>query len=1308
MKKFGILTIFIFTCFIIVGQIIIPINIKRTESYGIWQYDNLVLDTLSTQLQVNFIATDTASIWSTYSDKLRIADRIYECIHDDLPLIPYDSICFPGDTLRFTETFLPVLDRQNSGKGLSLEDEDTINFKLTLPSIDWNQDTIALQRFLFENARKRYAEGDYAASSRNLRLAVEMDSSFDVSVVKDLARSIYSNIRTLHINSKRIIVNDLYTLAHKNISCFDCDLMNYDLYINALNQSDFIDVQLDFSYPDSLCYKNKMGTEAVSVLDYFLKENEYGEIDIIRIYEKQLNYLSYCQEYDQALNKVRELEKVIYNYRNKSHPSYANALVRESQVLNKLDSIESAVLCCEKALEIFKNSDVHIDGREDNLPFEEHCHYLLSHFYSRLQNASLAMYHNKNTEILHQRCKDDSELSLAEILTQRGSIYRDTGRYEDMIDSWNNALRLIQNDTCNINIVKPYELLKYISDVLIYLEKYKEARKFVKLELELGRLEDNSIKISDALSKLNYIAIAFNDSLNAFSSMSQIKELYDKGLIQWDNYYEVCVRMFDFSVDIKNFNDAKKIIETLEPIITNLESEEYAYIQNARSKLYFYTGEIAKAIALQEAEMQRRIPIWGNNSSLYANCLNNLSVYYEEIGMLDEAVKYGEQSYILRDSILDDSDPVFHHSMNNLSSLYLKIGDYDKSKKLLERHLKISMNPENGITRDKGEIMQHLGLIYMDLDSLSIAKKYLQEGLDLIKIAYSERSMEYARALSVYGDYYYKIDDYNTAFQLEKQSLDILKNIVGKDSQYYISKLGYGLYYASLLKDWDWMKSKFEIFNNYMIKISRDNLLNINNSYMEDYWRTQQEWFFNLLPYYAFNNPENQEIVCQAYNGQLYAKALLLNIRRHSNVEKRNIQDKLLVNESNNINNEDLELKRKRVIINWKKIRESLSSESIAIEFCKFEDGDSIQYMALVVEPESEYPVVVKLFEEQGVLNINPKHQYSTKQLAELIWKPLDSILRKYKIVYFSPIGILHTIAIESLPDYEGKGNISDRIIFHRLTSTRELYNRGDLNDSKSAVAFGGIDYTAIKISGNRKNIERELLNVTRSSMCPLPATKIEIESIKNTLCESKYDVKIYSGADATEIEFKGLSYRNPKYVHVATHGFYWEEKERLNKPQRHLVERYNKNTTSKEEIALCRSGLLFAGARKALSGYDEDLYLSNDGILTAKEISNMNLSGVDMIVLSACQTGLGEISDDGVLGLQRGFKIAGVKSIMMSLWEVDDEATQKLMTEFYRNLANGNTKEQSLKLAQLKVRATPGFEDPEYWAAFILLDALN
>ena len=150
-----------------------------------------------------------------------------------------------------------------------------------------------------------------------------------------------------------------------------------------------------------------------------------------------------------------------------------------------------------------------------------------------------------------------------------------------------------------------------------------------------------------------------------------------------------------------------------------------------------------------------------------------------------------------------------------------------------------------------------------------------------------------------------------------------------------------------------------------------------------------------------------------------------------------------------------------------------------------------------------------------------------------------------------------------------------------------------------------------------------------------------------------------------------------------------------------------NNAVQSTEDKALMRSGLFFSGANIGLKGeaLPDDV---EDGVLTALELSNMNLGHVDMVVMSACESGLGETSGEGVFGLQRGFKLAGANTLLMSLWKVDDNATQKLMTEFYRNYLSGKSKQMSLYLAQQMLRNSSEYSDPQYWAAFILLDGLN
>jgi CHAT domain-containing protein len=222
-----------------------------------------------------------------------------------------------------------------------------------------------------------------------------------------------------------------------------------------------------------------------------------------------------------------------------------------------------------------------------------------------------------------------------------------------------------------------------------------------------------------------------------------------------------------------------------------------------------------------------------------------------------------------------------------------------------------------------------------------------------------------------------------------------------------------------------------------------------------------------------------------------------------------------------------------------------------------------------------------------------------------------------------------------------------------------------------------------------------------------LTHTLDEVEQIEKELNSSQWVCLLDTLSLGTEESFKSLSGKKINTLHIATHGFYYTPEESDHIGYAFLLPN---NQTSAEDKSLSRSGLLMSGANRILDG-DSIPENVEDGILTAKEIADVDLRGLDLVVLSACQTGLGDISQgEGVFGLQRGFKKAGANSILMSLWEVNDEATQILMTQFYKNFVSGQSKRQSLQSAQRYLREYNAgqYDKPEYWAAFILLDGIE
>ena len=414
--------------------------------------------------------------------------------------------------------------------------------------------------------------------------------------------------------------------------------------------------------------------------------------------------------------------------------------------------------------------------------------------------------------------------------------------------------------------------------------------------------------------------------------------------------------------------------------------------------------------------------------------------------------------------------------------------------------------------------------------------------------------------------------------------------------------------------------------------------------------------------------------------------------------------------------------------ISWYDIKKNLNNDEVAIEFIDIIDHNTgnKSCKALVLKNDWDKPYYVDLFNETDLRNIDKEDYYTTSHLFALIWDPVFAKILQYedsvKKVYFSPSDMISQIAIESLIDYWDE-NISKNKEFYRLSSTRELIRRNKDIQINNVVAYGGLKYDAtipelndINKQFNVENIainrsSSDIQNGKRAGVHYLPSTKIEMELIEAELQQKGIQSSLFEGLKGTEESFVALNQSETNILHIATHGFYWSQTELDSLQTRRAISMsqlgLNMNL-SNEDKAMTRSGLFLSGVNIALSG-QEIPNNTCDGILTAYEISKLDLTSVDLAVLSACETGLGDIkSGEGVMGLQRGFKKAGANSILMSLWKVDDDATQKLMVEFYRNFLNGETKAKSLLNAQKTVRETQGFEDPEYWAGFILLDALN
>ena len=417
----------------------------------------------------------------------------------------------------------------------------------------------------------------------------------------------------------------------------------------------------------------------------------------------------------------------------------------------------------------------------------------------------------------------------------------------------------------------------------------------------------------------------------------------------------------------------------------------------------------------------------------------------------------------------------------------------------------------------------------------------------------------------------------------------------------------------------------------------------------------------------------------------------------------------------------------------WIDVRNTLSETDMAIEFLNATwNSDSTIYFALVLTKDSKYPIYIELLNNKEIEKYRNFKSLSEKELrcfSESLWEPILSRFPQVKNIYFSPCGELYNLPIESLPSFNDNSYLSKDYRFYRLSSTRELsasYNKWQHN---IVSLYGDIKYDASAsdlLENYKKYNEERSLNYNytglftddndrgKINLSPLPGTAEEVSSIASlvkssstlTLSESPY-----VGIEASEASVKAMSGKGDRVLHIATHGFYFpKDNIASSKYLQSVFAIENKGGVvtyeSPEDAALLRCGLFMAGAKTRLSG--TKIQGADDGILTAREISMINLNGLDLAILSACETGIGDISGDGVFGLQRGFKKAGTHSILMSLWKVNDEATSFLMKEFYKSWLAGKSKQESLEYAKKQVRERPEWNSPKYWSAFVILDAID
>ncbi len=395
--------------------------------------------------------------------------------------------------------------------------------------------------------------------------------------------------------------------------------------------------------------------------------------------------------------------------------------------------------------------------------------------------------------------------------------------------------------------------------------------------------------------------------------------------------------------------------------------------------------------------------------------------------------------------------------------------------------------------------------------------------------------------------------------------------------------------------------------------------------------------------------------------------------------------------------------KRDNAVYTWHDVRRKLGPGEAAVEVIRLHHPlhyqsqsvlyrDSVHYALVVVTPQTVvHPKVLLLkngYEMENRLLTNYhnsiKYKLEDKLSYNAYWQALQPLIAGYSKVYFSADGVYNLINLQSLQSPQAY--LLDRIDIAVVTNLRDILTEArPAGTTGDAWLFGDPDFAlptspAIKTGempgGYPQERSLNMDELFRGGVSRLPGTAAEAAEVAGVLTENGWRSNLFVSAQATEENIKQLN--RAHILHIATHGFFLKERSAVENP-------------------LLRSGLLLAGATTAAAGRAED------GILTAYEALNLNLTATNLVVLSACETALGDVvQGEGVYGLQRALKVAGARQLIMSLWKVDDQVTMELMTHFYREYLKHGKAGPALKASQLIVKEK--YKHPYYWAPFVVV----
>ncbi|MBK9722533.1 MAG: CHAT domain-containing protein [Saprospiraceae bacterium] len=860
-------------------------------------------------------------------------------------------------------------------------------------------------------------------------------------------------------------------------------------------------------------------------------------------------------------------------------------------------------------------------------------------------------------------------------------------------------------------------------------------------EKKLGKLHPDYARVLNNLAGISQYTGAYEKAILQFQEAQQI---YATSLGTKHVHYALTLNnLANVYFDIGNFNQAELLYSEALSIRENSfgrNNPKCAESINCLGNLYSAMGLKEKALKYYQEALSININTVGENNFGTANCMINIAVICTEMEQYEKAESYFLKSIEILKNTIGIENPEYATTLDNMANMYMAKHTYDKAEKLYLEALKIRETVLGVEHPEYAWSLNNLGSFYSVQNKPKVAEPYIIKAKEVLENIFGNEHPDYLLGLNNLIIHYWLINRNKELVEKFTESVNIEKKLVFGASR-HLSENELAQYINGFTRTLDRLFS-FNNLTKQLNSLCYNNLL-----FYKGYLLNATANLSRLVSLDTIHLNIYNEL--KKYHQDL-GKELSLPIAIRS-------FDKIKLLEEN-VNTLEKELARKLLGLHepqkdivYQDILNHLKPNEAAVEFIHFNLVDPLPtnktiYAALILKKDLPEPIFVQLFEQKALDSllqtnngrrseyVNSLYSISERgiktqiqhknNLADLIWKPLEKELVGIKTIYYSSSGLLHRINLDAIPINEA-ATISDSFHLIALGSTRQLLSPTNINfKNNSAILFGGINFeedsTNIQFKEDAaksatKNSDQTVASIEKfiNFWEYLPGTEREVNALEKIIQKSGINTTLIKGFNATEESFKKIGTNNkpsPRILHIATHGYFFEDL--IKSSQKSEINSQKENVFTISDHPMLRSGIIMAGGNAAWQG-KQTLEGREDGILTAYEISQMNLSNTELVVLSACETGLGDIQgNEGVYGLQRAFKIAGAKYLIMSLWQVPDKQTSLLMTTFYKKwleaegpdkVGNKMTIPDAFHAAQKELREN-GL-DPYNWAGFVLVE---